>query len=125
MRRLATLLGNPQAILVHHIPDSDTWRVVTAINVSRLPQQVNIDTGLLTRLTENNSADYVAFSADDCPAEDLFYQVFDTDHVIENFPVWQGGQLIGFVAFASKSPLIEQTKMRLIKAAVRALVNLP
>ena len=123
LRRLVKLLGNPQVILVCSSTDSNTWRVTIAVNISNPPRQVDLGTGLLSRLTQDNT-DYIAFSADDCPAEDPFYQVFDSDRTIETFPVWRSGRFLGFVAFASDVPLIEQMHMRLIKTAVRLLVSL-
>ena len=122
--RLTKLVNNPQAILVCRRTNSEDWYVAAKVGISTDPSQVDLTKDLLALLMQGEK-DYVLFSSEERSEDDPFYNVFADDRIIENFLIWQGGQLLGFVAFASVQPLIGQLYIPLIKSAVRLLVSLP
>jgi hypothetical protein len=121
--RLVKFVGNPQAMLVCYRPEPSGWQVAGAVNVSHHQDYVDTGSGLLAQLVRE-PADYIEFAPGDRRTDDAFYGVFDPRRTIENFVVWQGGRLVGFVAFASDRPLIGQGHVHLIRTVVRVLVHL-
>lgn len=123
LRQLNRLLHADRAVCVLCGSISDEWEVSIVPNEPLLRLDNRPVTESLTEL-HGQSRDYQRISAKELSVENVFYEVLEGSGQIESFPVWRGEQLIGLVSFASRGQPIHDQQLRLIRAAVRLLVQL-
>lgn len=124
LEQLVKLLGADRALLLSQASRSDDWKV-TAASDEPLPALEKNKVAESVHQLHDEDQTYKMISREEMSKDNVFYEFFKAWSQIESFPVWRGDQLIGLVAFASKGqPLIEQQRLRLIRAAVKLLVGL-
>jgi hypothetical protein len=124
LERLTRLVGGSQAILVHRDINSGSWRILAASGGSISPGQIDLSNSVVECFMQGDK-DYISLSANDALLSDPFYRIFDASRKIENFPVWLGGQFLGFVTFSSIMSTFDHSSAPLFKAvksAIRLLV---
>jgi hypothetical protein len=116
LNQLAQVLGGPGYLMA----------VDAVVTVASDPQESLTDVIPAVRafLIAKPGEDYILFSPQDAAATGLD-KAFLPDKLIEIFPIWRRGELLGFVAFAAEKSVIDeaQTSVRLIKTVVRSLFD--
>jgi hypothetical protein len=124
LTRLVQLLGAEGAVCLSWKSDSSDWELNVTPNTLISKTNTESVSKSVAQL-HRGSRDYEEMTPAELPADNVFCDFFKRAAQIESFPVWRGNTFTGLVSFASsKRPLISQQRLRLIRAAVRLIVQL-
>lgn len=124
LERLAKRLGAERALCasLSNVPAGWELNITPHEPLPQLDKE-----SIAASLTELHAEgkDYKKTLLDELPIDNVFYEFLKGSGHLESFPVWRDEQLVGLAAFASsQQSLVDQDRLRLIRAAVKLLITL-
>ncbi|MBV7338523.1 SIR2 family protein [Chloroflexi bacterium TSY] len=122
LKRLAFMLNGAQAILACYDSNHKIWRVIATAEIPTTSTSMELNQELVDKIAEKQRT-YMRLTEDERAVMVPRSETFSRSDILEIFPVYKAGRLLGFIVFGSKQPILDYTEIRLVRALVQLLVK--